>query len=278
MSDEIPEIPASRTSHTDNPFSAVILAGAREEQDELRAQEKEDLKAFIKVGGTPMIDYVLKAVLRSGSIDDIYICMNEGMDFADKAPLLAQCVKDNKVKIVPAKDGPSASVTQALSNINDNKKVVITTADHPLLTRAILKEFLQKSSRSGSDATLGIIPTDIIEHAYPNTKRTRLKFREGGYTGCNLFTLLTPKARQLPEFWEDLEAMRKKPLNLAGFLGPITLTQYLTGLLSLDGALEKISRKTGISMKTVRMHQPEAGIDVDTPEDLSLVKEIIQNY
>lgn len=273
---DIPTQP--KDQRPENPFTAIILAGTRGEEDPLRQREKEPLKAFIKVGGVPMIDYVLKAALRSGYIDDIYVSINNDVAFDDKAPLLAELVNDKKVKLIDTDSGPSASASRVLNDINTAKPVLITTADHPLLTRAILKEFLQKSVRSEADATLGVIPTDIIEHAYPQNKRTRIKFREGGYTGCNLFTLLTPKARELPEYWQKIEEMRKTPFNMATYLGPFILTQYILGLLTLDKALAKISDKTGVAISAVRMHQPEAGIDVDTPEDLSLVKEIIQNY
>ena len=272
------DIPSQPDRKLDNPFAAVVLAGSRPERDELSEMEREPLKAFIQLAGIPMIDYVLKAILRSGFIDDIYVCIDKQARFENKAPLLNQLVTEKKITLVDTGDGPSASASNALNEINETKPVLITTADHPLLTRAILKEFLQKSLRSSCDATLGVIPTDIIENAYPNSKRTRIKFREGGYTGCNLFTLLSREARTLPDFWQDIEAMRKTPFNMATFLGPFIVTQYILGLLSLNKTLNKVSEKTGVTIQAVRMHQPEAGIDVDTPEDLSLVKDIIQNY
>lgn len=278
MPDTPIDIPSRPQEKPETTFTAVILAGAREENDLLRKQEKESLKAFIKVGGTPMIDYVLKAALRSGYIDDIYVCIDAEDEIEKKAPLLAELRKEKKVRIIPTEQGPSASAEKAVKDINIAKPVLITTADHPLLTRAILKEFLQKSLRTKADATLGVIPTDIITNAYPKNKRTRLKFREGSYTGCNLFTFLTPSARELTGHWQVMEDMRKTPFQMATHLGPGILTQYLLGLLTLDKALEKLSKKTSINVKAVRMHQAEAGIDVDTPEDLNLVKEIIQNY
>ena len=265
--------------HTEDRFAAVILAGSRaSEEDPLSEQENESLKSLIRLAGIPMIDYVLKAVMRSGYIDDIYVSINSETDLKDKAPLLNELRQSGQVQLVDTESGPSQSAAKALESIAPDKNVLLTTADHPLLTRAILKEFLQKSLRADCDASLGVIPTDIIENSYPRNKRTRLKFREGGYTGCNLFALMSAEARKLPKYWENVEDLRKSPVSLATYLGPLVLTQYLAGMLTLDGAMQKISNKTGLDVKAVRMHQPEAGIDVDNTEDLKLVKDIIQNY
>lgn len=274
-------------------FTAIVLAGARPvnhenpARDELRIQEGEDLKAFIKLSGTAMIDYVLKALKLSNYIDDIYVSMDDHIhdapiDFKSKAPLLADMIEKGEAHLIDTCPGPSQSVEKILDMIPADKPVMVTTADHPLLTRAILREFLQKSVReaekSSKDATLAVVSTDIIEHAYPKNKRTRLAFRDGGYTGCNLFALMTPQSRKIPAYWQNIEQMRKQPIKMASHLGWGVLMQYGVGLLTLDKAMMHISRKSDISLHAIRMHQAEAGIDVDKPSDLALVRDIIQNY
>lgn len=276
----MPEDPRNKIQNPESApkFSAVILAGNRQEVDPLLEAEQEPCKALIHLGERPMIDYVLKAVQRSGHIDDIYVCADPDIPFDEKTTLLKELKQKGLVKMVASQEGPAESLANALTYINKTKPVIALTADHPLLTRAILKEFMQKSLRAQCDASVGVIPTDIIENAYPKSKRTRIQFREGAYTGCNLFALMTERSRALPSYWEDIQHFRKTPMQMAKKFGGLLFVKYFLGLMTLNSGLSGISKKLNINIKPVRMHQPESGIDVDTTEDLALVRDILQNY
>jgi hypothetical protein len=54
------------------------------------------------------------------------------------------------------------------------------------------------------------------------------------------------------------------------------LLRYMLGWLSLSDALHELSQRMGISIQAIMLPFPEAAIDVDTPEDLALVKEIVR--
>jgi CTP:molybdopterin cytidylyltransferase MocA len=80
----------------------------------------------------------------------------------------------------------------------------------------------------------------------------------------------------LVDFWTQVERERKQPLRLIRRLGWIMLLRYALGLLSLSDALRELSQRMGISIKEIILPFPEAAIDVDTPEDLALVKQIVE--
>jgi CTP:molybdopterin cytidylyltransferase MocA len=90
-----------------------------------------------------------------------------------------------------------------------------------------------------------------------------------------VFLLSTPKARQLVEFWIQVERERKRPLRLIRRLGWLMLIRYALGVLSLSDALRELSQRMGLSIKEIILPFPEAAIDVDTPEDLALVEQIL---
>lgn len=77
-------------------------------------------------------------------------------------------------------DSPSRSANSALQQIPADVSVLITTADHALLTPAIVRQFLQRSSVM-DDATVGIVKQERIAAVFPDAKRTVIRLRDGGF-------------------------------------------------------------------------------------------------
>jgi hypothetical protein len=102
-----------------------------------------------------------------------------------------------------------------------------------------------------------------------------LKFRDGHYCGCNLFAFLTPRGRKAARLWQQVEAQRKKPIRVVGFVGWSAVVLYALHRLTLAGALQRVSRQAGVSAGVVTMPFAEAAIDVDTVADLGLVRAIV---
>jgi hypothetical protein len=53
------------------------------------------------------------------------------------------------------------------------------------------------------------------------------------------------------------------------------LAAYLSGRLTLAGALRRASHRVGVEVKAVILNQPDAAVDVDKEEDLALVEQIL---
>lgn len=77
-------------------------------------------------------------------------------------------------------DSPSRSADSGLKQIPDNVSVLVTTADHALLTSQIVQQFLQRSIATTADATVGIVRQEQIAAAFPESKRTVIRLRDGG--------------------------------------------------------------------------------------------------
>ena len=102
-----------------------------------------------------------------------------------------------------------------------------------------------------------------------------LKFSDGHYCGCNLFAFLSPRGRRMAHVWKQVEADRKKPIRVIGLVGWGAMALYALRLLSLAGAVRRISRQAGVAAGVVTMPFAEAAIDVDTVADLDLVRAIV---
>jgi len=242
--------------------SVLILAGQREGvTDPLCVAAKVAKKAVIPINGRPMINYVLDA------LDDAQLRTPYHVSGFEAS-------YDERLVQSPSGAGPADSAATALESGIDFP-CIMTTADHPLLTGQMVEHFVQFSQASNADFCVGFAEKRIIHPAYPNVKRTYLKFSNRSVSGCNLFYLKNENGLKAIEFWKQAQHLRKQPLKLARRLGWGVLFNYITGRLSLDGAFDYASKRLNIKASPVLIPIAEAAIDVDKPSDKILVEAIL---
>jgi GTP:adenosylcobinamide-phosphate guanylyltransferase len=256
------------------PFSAVLLAADRSAGDPVAAAAGVSGKCFVPVGGKPMALRVLDALAESKHVHYRLLC-GPPAEALPRLPELQARIDNVNVGWIENQATPSASVAYALQTLADKIPVLVTTADHALLSAQIVDYFCSRARTSGCDVVVGLAAHDVVKAAYPQTRRTATKWRDGAYCSCNLFAFLTPQARIAAEFWHKVEHQRKKPLRLIGSLGWMTVLRYLFKQLTLTAGLESTSRRLGIKAGAVILPFPEAAVDVDTIEDWKLVEAIV---
>ena len=266
---------SKREGSDPRPVTALVLAGARVGRDAVAEAKGVSIKVLVCVGGIPMVARVLNTLKSSLLVNQRVLCgpswaVVQGQSF------LRDCVEDGKVRWIAPQEGPSLSVKSFLTEHPQEFPLLVTTADHALLNVEMVEYFLREASLAQADVAVALVPYSVVAAAYPQSKRTVIGFRGGGYCGCNLFLLCTPKATQLVEFWTQVERERKRPFRLIRRLGWVMLLRYMVGTLSLTDALNELSQRLGLSIKEIILPFPEAAIDVDTPEDLVLVEQIVQ--
>jgi hypothetical protein len=162
-----------------------------------------------------------------------------------------------------------------LASLPDDIPVLLTTADHAMLSSELVDYFCSRARASGNDVAAGLASRDLVTAKYPETRRTAMRLRDGTYCSCNLFAFLTPRARQAAVFWQEVEAHRKNPLRVVSVFGVTALARYLLGRLSLAEGLETISKRMRLRAGAVILPFPEAAVDVDTVEDWRFVQSIV---
>ena len=223
-----------------------------------------------------MVLRVLDALQGSREVDT-RIMVGPSMSAVDSNAELAELLRSDQIRWLAPKATPSTSAFSALQSLPENVPVLLTTADHALLTPEMVDHFCEKARKSGCDVLAGVVRHELVAEAFPETKRTVTKLSDGGYCGCNLFAFLTPQARMAADFWRKVENERKKPLRIIKVIGWTTVLRYLLGRLSLEQALNQLSKKMHLKVGVVRMPFPEAAVDVDKVEDLILVESILAN-
>ena len=256
------------------PFTAIILAGDRTSGDPLAEAAGVACKSFVPVGGKPMVLRVLDSLKASSQVGSIVLC-GPAQTLINQEPELKNHIDSGHVKWMASQATPSSSTYHALQTLSDKAPVLVTTADHALLTTRIVDAFCTDARRAGCDVVVGLASKELVTSAFPETKRTAIKFRGGGYCGCNLFGFLNPQAYIAAHFWRQVEQQRKKPLRMMRILGRRAVTRYLLGRMSLTDALEHISSIMGIRAGAVILPFPEAAVDVDTVDDWLFVKNLV---
>jgi GTP:adenosylcobinamide-phosphate guanylyltransferase len=257
------------------PFTALVLAGSRPGRSDRLAQACGIAhKCLIRAGGVPMLVRVVSTLAASPDVERIFLSL-EDPDLPGTLPALQPHLESRRVIVVRSDATPSLSVLWFLDGGQAGLPLLITTADHPLLSPDIVRRFCDAARASGADVAAALTPASVLLASYPKAQRTFIRFRDGGYSGANLFAILTPEARRAVEFWRRVEQERKRPWRLIGAFGVWPLALYLCGRLSLDDAMNRASAAMGAHAAAVRLPVAEAAIDVDKPADLELVETIL---
>lgn len=255
-------------------FAAVVLAADRTSKDPITQHTGAACKAFAPVGGVPMIIRVLDTLQACDLVSTVILC-GPPESLHDRCPELKQRIASGQVIWLPNLDSPSRSADRGLNHIPRDTPVLLTTADHALLTPGIVRSFLQNALTLQCDAAVGAVSGQAIASAFPGCKRTIIRLRDGGFRGCNLYAF-NPQGRALVGFWRQAEDLRKRPWRLIGqVLGFKAVLWYVFGLLTSQRALAAVSEKSGVNIQLVMLDDPRAGIDVDKVEDLMLAEAIL---
>lgn len=256
------------------PLVAVVLAGERPgEVDPVARAAGVAAKALVPVAGRPMVERVVDALAATPGIGPIRLVARPEAGLL-ALPGLRALAAAGRLGLDPPAASPAASVAAALEAAG-GAPLLVTTADHPLLTAALVAEFLEGARASGADLALGLAPAAAVLELAPHTRRTWWRFADGCWSGANLFRLAGPGARPALAFWRRVEAERKRPWRIVRLLGPLDLLLYLTRSLTLAAAMARASRRLGCCVAAVPLGAGEAAIDVDKPEDLVLAEALL---
>jgi GTP:adenosylcobinamide-phosphate guanylyltransferase len=249
-----------------------VLAGQRAGPTALCAQAGVDVEVLVPVGGVPAIERVLGALTRSERARPAAVVGPAPAVLAAHPEVRAMIADAGAAWVAPASD-PASS---ALAGLEEQAPpVLITSGDHALLCPSIVDAFCEAAQRMQEDLIVGLVPYEAVRAAYPDSRRTVLKFADGARCGANLYFLRTEAARRGIEFWVAMQRDRKRPWRIAGRLGWRLLLRYLTGRLTLEAALAALSDRAGCRVGSVPVKEPRAAVDVDSVDDWRLAQRIV---
>lgn len=250
-------------------ITALIMAAARRRDDPMAQAFKAEHKCLIEIDGTAMLTRVVAALRATPKIGVIGVSIDR-FDVLNDIPGLQD------LELFKSQDSAPNSVVKAIAELQQPFPLLVTTADHALLSREIIEDFCQSAENTDCDIAIGLAGRGDIERVDTTVKRTYFKFRDGEYSGCNLYYLKSEKAFNAVKFWHRVDRIRKHPLKLAKTFSLIIMIKYLFGILTLKAGLDYASNLLDVKARAVILAHGEAAIDVDKPEDHELVTRLLQ--
>jgi GTP:adenosylcobinamide-phosphate guanylyltransferase len=251
-------------------WTTLLLAGSRPGGDPLTASLGVAHKPLLPLAGEPMILRPLRALLASPEVASVRILTQDPALFAD--------LVRGEARVTLEQSGATIAAT-LLSMLDDPETrypMLVTTADHALLTPAMVADFT--GAAAGADLAVGFVSRTVMLARFPQAQRTWLRIGRERYSGANLFAIGSPKARTGIERWRAIEQDRKKGWRvLLQFGAPLLLASVLR-LRDLHQTSAALGRRLGLSLRAVELSDATAAIDVDKPADHALVTAIIEGH
>lgn len=251
-----------------------VLAGERAAPGEVAQAETVAGKVLVDIGGQPMLLRVLDVLQLSFPAAQGYLC-GPAAEVLEQLPAVTASIQAGRLSWLPGEASPARSaeaLVQAALSESAADGLLLTTGDHPLLTREILQTFVTDALATNAEVVVGLARHADVQGAFPSGRRTALKFSEDAYCGCNLFFFRSARGAAVLRFWRRLEQDRKRPQRMLRVLGWRVVLRYLLGMLPLAEAMARLAELTEVSVAHVRIANPDAAVDVDSLADLQLVR------
>jgi len=249
-------------------MDALVLAGGVPlPEDLLYPYTQGRSKALLDVAGKPMVQWVLDALSSAVKVDRVVIvglnakiplqCSKPTCYLQDEGHMLANIVSGvNKVVEI----NPQAEYA------------LIVSADIPGLTGEMVDWLVKQTEETPADIYYGVIPREIMEKRYPDSRRTWTHLKDMDVCGADINVVHVRMATEHLDIWEKLLGNRKSPFKQAAVIGYGTLLQFLFRQLTLADALERVCKRIGIQAKDIIWPWAEAGMDVDKPHQLEIMR------
>ena len=257
------------------PIRTLLLAGERPEGDPLADRFGVAAKALLPIAGRPMILRVLDALAGASTVSSVVVsgARTKLETDADVTKRMGQV----GVEVIESAETPATSVVAALDTFPADDPLLVTTADHALLSSEVVDHFVTAALDAEADVIVGLARLETVLETFPGSRRTAFKFRDGAFCGCNLFLFKSRAARRAALTWRTVETERKRPLAIVRRFGLGTLLGYVLRRFTLQGAFTRFSKRIGIRAAPVILPYAMAAVDVDREADVELVTSALEN-
>ncbi|KPF64636.1 NTP transferase domain-containing protein [Porphyrobacter sp. AAP60] len=254
--------------------TALVLAGKRAGVlDPLAARAGVAQKAVVPINGVPMIERVVRQVAACDAVDAIRIVAHERDEIA-ALPTIAALAQKNRLTIVEGRHNLVDSVVGAVDGAAF--PVMITTADNCLVTPDGYAEFIAGCLAAGAEGAAGLARKEDVQAADPQGQQRFYKFRDGGYSNCNLYWLGNTKAVSAAEIWREGGQFVKFPRRIIKAFGLLNLLRFWLGNGTKEKLFAQISRRFGLRLVPVVLSDGHFAIDVDNETTYAVTEKILK--
>jgi len=252
-------------------MDCVLLAGGRPTPDEpLFRYTGGQPKALMKIAGRPIIDYVLRALIEAIDVDSITVVGLEAGSIGDYG---------SSVEFVADQGGMVANGLAGLKRLTsrwpDTRHVLFASSDIPAATGSMIDGVMAFCRPLDKSAYYFMVNRILLEKAYPDSKRTYVRLRNMQVAGADILIADARLADGKRQLLQDMSAGRKKPWKMARIAGASTIMALLLRRLTIQGIEQRASKILGQPVSVSLTNYPQLAMDVDKPEQLSLLRNIL---
>ncbi len=256
----------------DRTYTGLVLAASRGHRDPLAQAGGVSHKCFIDIAGQPMLRRVVASVLESGRVRRTIVAIEPG-SVEEARAILAGLPGAESIEFVPS--GATIGATVGAIVTAEHLPLIITTGDNALHTPTLLRHFCDSLDGLDADGAIGLTEASCVLEKYPEGNRAFHRFRDGAFSSCNIYAMLTPKSIAGARVFNSGGQFGKKPRRLIGAFGLLAFLLYKSRLLTLRTLLAFLSRAIGMRTAPVLIPFAEGPIDVDRMQDWELAKRIV---
>jgi GTP:adenosylcobinamide-phosphate guanylyltransferase len=250
-------------------MDAIVIAGGIPlPEDPLYSYTQGNSKALLDIAGKPMVQWVLDALSSAKSIENVIViglsaksgvtCQKPMHFLSNQGRMLANIV---------------AGIEKSQQLNPQNEYVMVVSSDVPAIKAEMIDWLSETCQQTHDDLYYGVVPREVMEARYPNSKRTftRLKGIEVCGADVNVTHVNMAKDEYL-DTWQQLIGNRKNPLLQARVIGLDTLFQMLFRQLTIDDIIKRVMARIGVRGRAIIWQHAEAGMDVDKPHQLEIMR------
>ncbi len=249
-------------------MDAIVTAGGIPlPEDPLYLYTQGHSKALLDIAGKSMIQWVLDALSASQKVDNIIILgMTEHSGLKTSKP----------THYLPNEGRMLANIVAGFKKSQElnpeTEYALIVSSDIPALTGEMVDWLVQEIEKTPADIYYGVIQRSLMEKRYPDSRRTWTHLKDMDVCGADINAAHIRMATEHLNTWEELIGKRKSPLKQAAAIGFVTLILMLLRQINLNDLVQRVSKQIGIRGKAIVWPWAEAGMDVDKPHQLEIMR------
>ncbi len=249
----------------------ITAGGIPSPEDSLYEVTRGNYKALIPVAGKSIIQWIVDAVSAVKELENIVI-VGLPPNTPIKSSLPLHFLPDQGDLILNTRSG-----LDGLRKIAPKDEyALMCSGDLPAITPEMVTWTLKAIPELDADLVYTIVERKVMEITFPESKRTYLRLKDKDVCGGDIFAIRLDRRIQEHPIWEKLIAARKKPLKQAAIFGFDTLVLVLTHQITLHDLERKLSKKLGLTARTLNTPYAEMGMDVDKMFQLNIVEEYLR--
>lgn len=250
-------------------MDAVVIAGGVPQPGEpLYPYTQGRPKAMLDISGKPMAQWVIDALSRASSVKRLVIVGLESSSGLESPKLIGEIANQGSML-----HNIRSGVQYFLEKGDCTGHVALVSSDIPAVLPEHVDWVIREASQTDLDLYYNVISREVMERRFPASKRTYTRLRDIEVCGGDLNVIRASVVNENQAIWEQIIAGRKNPLKQAALIGYGTLLLLLLRRLTIHGAVDRVTRRLGMTGQALICPFAEIGMDVDKPNQLETMRQ-----